>query len=84
MDQDLKHIIHGKSHLQIGKGGLSQGIINEIIQLFKKNKFLKIRFLDLGEFETIESAVSALSSKLKVKAVDIRGNTVVLRKGSRI
>jgi RNA-binding protein YhbY len=83
MDQNLKEIIHGKSHLQIGKGGLSQGVIGEIIQLFKKNRYLKVRFLDRGEFDTIEQAIESLINLVKAKAVDKRGNTVVLRKMSK-
>jgi len=83
MDQKLTETIHGKSHLHIGKSGLSQGVIQEIIQLFRKNKYLKIRFLDRGEYETIEIAIDKLINLVGAKAVDRRGNTAVLRKMSR-
>ncbi|MHA2502997.1 MAG: YhbY family RNA-binding protein [Candidatus Kariarchaeaceae archaeon] len=80
MTQNLKEIIHGKVHLQIGKKGASAEVIKQIEHLFKNNRYLKIRFLDIGEFESVENAIQDLIQKVKCKKIDKRGNTVVLER----
>ena len=80
MTQTLKEIIHGKVHLQIGKKGASPEVVKQIEHLFKNNRYLKIRFLDIGEFDSVDLAIQDLVQKLKCKKIDKRGNTVVLER----
>ena len=67
--------------MQIGKSGLSEGIIKETKRLLKKHKYIKVRLL--------RSAVTSRSKKEMFEAlaqgtgshlVGIRGNTAVLFK----
>jgi RNA-binding protein len=67
--------------MQIGKSGLSEGIIKEAKRLLKKHKYIKVRLL--------RSAVTSISKKEMFEALaqgtgshldGIRGNTAVLFK----
>jgi len=78
----IKDIIHGKVNIQIGKNGINEGLIQQIRQQFKKNRYLKIRFLDLHYFENMEEAVNVLATKTDAKITDIRGKTCVLERKS--
>ncbi|MCW4027321.1 MAG: YhbY family RNA-binding protein [Candidatus Bathyarchaeota archaeon] len=67
--------------MQIGKGGLSEGIIKETKRLLKKHKYIKIRLLrsavaSNSKKDVFESLAKGTDSNL----VGIRGNTAVLFK----
>ncbi len=67
--------------MQIGKSGLSEGIIKETKRLLKKHKYIKVRLLRSAaatnsKKEIFESLVKRSGSHL----VGIRGNTAVLFK----
>ena len=80
MSDELKQAIHGKVNIQIGKNGLSDSVIAQIKAQLKKNKFLKIRFLEVELFETINKASLLLEEKTGTRLEDIRGNTCVIRR----
>ncbi|MHA2193182.1 MAG: YhbY family RNA-binding protein [Candidatus Thorarchaeota archaeon] len=67
--------------MQIGKSGLSEGIIKETKRLLKKHKYIKVRLLrsaaaSNSKKDIFESLVERTGSNL----VGIRGNTAVLFK----
>jgi RNA-binding protein len=67
--------------MQIGKGGLSEGIIKETKRLLKKHKYIKVRLLKSAvasnsKKDVFESLARGTGSTL----VGIRGNTAVLFK----
>jgi RNA-binding protein len=67
--------------MQIGKSGLSEGIIKETKRLLKKHKYIKVRLLrsaaaSSSKKDVFESLVERTGSSL----VGIRGNTAVLFK----
>ena len=82
-NSDIKKIIHGKTDIQIGKNGLSESVMNQIKDQLKKNKFLKIRFLDLGEFNSTKEAAGVLCNNIKAKLIDKRGKTIVIQRTKR-
>lgn len=79
-DNQLKEIIHGRTDLQIGRNGITPGVITQIKQRFEKNKYLKVRFLELAEFNTMKEAVEALCSAVNAVLVDSRGKTIVIQR----
>ncbi|MFX0054456.1 MAG: YhbY family RNA-binding protein [Promethearchaeota archaeon] len=67
--------------MQIGKSGLSEGIIKETKRLLKKHKYIKVRLLrsavtSSSKEEVFKSLVQGTGSHL----AGIRGNTAVLYK----
>ncbi|MFW9802659.1 MAG: YhbY family RNA-binding protein [Candidatus Thorarchaeota archaeon] len=67
--------------MQIGKSGLSEGIIKETKRLLKKHKYIKVRLLrsavtSSSKKEIFESLAEGTGSHL----AGIRGNTAVLFK----
>jgi RNA-binding protein len=68
--------------MQIGKGGLSEGVIKEAKRLLKKHKYMKIRLLRTagGSTPSKREIFENLSQQLGATLVGVRGNTAVLYK----
>ena len=79
MNDSLKSIIHGKPQVHVGKNGLSPAVLKQIEILLEKKKIIKIRFLTIDNFESIDQAANFVVSKTKAKILDIRGKSVVLQ-----
>ena len=67
--------------VRIGKNGLTEGIVNEMIRQLKKKKLIKVKLLksfvqDRNKKELIEEISSATDSEV----IDLVGFVVVLRK----
>jgi RNA-binding protein len=67
--------------MQIGKGGLSDSVIEEARRLLKQHKYMKVRILrnaigDSNKKELIESLCKESGAKL----AGFRGNTAVIYK----
>jgi RNA-binding protein len=76
-----------KATLQIGKGGITDGVIEEIKTQLKRQELIKVKILksafsdELGDREKI---AKALSERAGAELIEIKGNTIVLsRKGSK-
>lgn len=72
--------------LQIGKGGVSEGIVSEAKRLLKKHKFIKVRLLRSAGSDkyTKKGFFEDLCQQTGAKLAGVRGNTAViykLRKG---
>ncbi|HVO77561.1 MAG TPA: YhbY family RNA-binding protein [Methanomassiliicoccales archaeon] len=68
---DLKPTVH------IGKGGLTDRVVEEVKNQVKKNKLVKVRVLSTGPQEKSHIA-EELASRAGVKLIEVRGNTVLL------
>jgi RNA-binding protein len=67
--------------MQIGKSGLSEGIIKEAKRLLKKHKYIKVRLLRSAVTSSSKNEVfEALAQETGSHLVGIRGNTAVLFK----
>ncbi|MFW9966421.1 MAG: YhbY family RNA-binding protein [Candidatus Thorarchaeota archaeon] len=67
--------------MQIGKGGLSEGIIKETKRLIKKHKYIKVRLLRSAvESDSKKHIFESLAKGTGSELVGIRGNTAVLFK----
>lgn len=65
--------------LQIGKSGVTEGLVNEATRLLKRHRYIKVRLLRsaLGE-STKEEIVARLCEESKATMVGIRGSTAVI------
>jgi RNA-binding protein len=67
--------------MQIGKSGLSEGIIKETKRLLKKHKYIKVRLLRSALISSSKKDVfESLAQRTGSNLVGIRGNTAVLFK----
>lgn len=76
------------SHIQIGKAGLTPGILNSIRLALKTRRFLKVKTLKSAESHNRES-IKKLAEEIKSKLPEIRkavivGFTITLKKGSSL
>lgn len=68
--------------IQIGKGGVSEGVVKEAKRLLKKHKYIKVRLLRSAMLEnpSKDGIVQNLCLSTGSKMVGIRGNTAVIYK----
>jgi RNA-binding protein YhbY len=67
--------------LQIGKSGLTDGIMKEAKRLLNKHRYMKVRFLRSAlESKSKDSAIVSLCEQIGAGLAGIRGNTAVIYK----
>jgi RNA-binding protein len=67
--------------LQVGKGGISEGLIKEAKRLLKEHKIMKIRILRSALDEITKQQLAKLfCEKTGAGLIGIRGNTAVVFK----
>ena len=68
--------------MNIGKGGVSDGVVKETKRLLKKHKYIKVRLLRsaLTENSSKDEIVQSLCLSTGARMVGIRGNTAVIYK----
>lgn len=70
--------------LQIGKSGLSEGVLDEVKRQLKALKLVKLKLLKSARENEDRSALAEqLAAATQSVLVEVRGNTVVLWKGKR-
>jgi len=72
-----------KATLQIGKGGISEGIIEEIKTQLKRQNLIKVKILQSAfsdEYEDREQIGKTLAERAGAELIEIKGNTIVLSK----
>lgn len=64
---------------QIGKGGVSDNLVKEIVRLLKKHQYIKVRMLRsaMGEGDKLE-LINSLCEKTGARLAGVRGNTAVI------
>ena len=80
MKEIIKQVIHGKPHLHIGKAGITDEILIQVEKLFNKRMVIKIRILNLMNFDTVKEAMIYFSKVTNTEILDIRGKTGVIAK----
>ncbi len=76
----FNQVLHGKPHIHIGKYGISNKVIEQINKIFKNKQIIKVRFLDLHNFNNTKEAAVNLSKLTSSKLLDVRGKTCILYK----
>jgi|Deesub1362A_J573_1020465.scaffolds.fasta_scaffold01989_2 RNA-binding protein len=75
------NVIHSKAHVQIGKAGLTEGVIEEVKRQLEDRKIVKIRFMkSITKERDVKDLIEEIAMKTNSKVEDIRGRTAVLRK----
>ena len=69
-----------KTTIQVGKGGVTEGVIREIKEQIEKRKVVKIKFMKNTAREDFKRRAEELAEKTGTELVEVRGFTVVLKK----
>ncbi|GAF65994.1 ribosome assembly RNA-binding protein YhbY [Alkalihalobacillus trypoxylicola] len=82
-----KRFLRAKAHhlspiFQVGKGGVNENMIQQIIDVLEVRELIKISVLQNCEYDKSEVAES-LSTGAKAELVQIIGSTIVLYKESK-
>jgi RNA-binding protein len=68
---ELKPTIH------VGKGGITEGIVDEIVRQIKEKHLVKVKLLPSSDVFKEDAAIE-LAERTQTGLVDVRGNTVLL------
>ena len=74
-----KAAVNLESTIRMGKSGVTQALIDEIIAQIKKKDAVKVKLLGTKREET-KIIAGQLAERCNADLVDVRGNTVVLWK----
>ena len=66
-----------KPTVHVGKGGLDQGVIDEVSAQLKNGRLIKVKVLDSSDGDADETA-AAISEATDSVVVDVRGNVITL------
>ncbi len=69
-----------KASVQIGKGGISEGVVEEIIAQLKKRKVVKIKFLRNADRSDFRKKIEKIATLTNAEIVEIRGFTAILKR----
>lgn len=69
-----------KATVQIGKEGITEGVIKEIKAQLKKRKIIKIKFLQNADRENFKEKIKDLAERCNADILEIRGFTAILKK----
>lgn len=81
-----KRFLRSKAHhltpiFQVGKGGVNENMIKQIIDVLEARELIKVSVLQNCEDDR-DTVASALSEGAKAEIVQVIGNTIVLYKES--
>ncbi len=71
--------------VQVGKSGITEGVLEEIREQIERRKVVKIKFMKNTDREDFRAKAEELTREVNADLVEIRGFTVTLKKrGYRI
>jgi RNA-binding protein len=73
----IKRGVELKPTVHVGKGGITDGIVEEIVRQIKDKHLVKVKLLPSFDVSR-EDAAAELAEKAKAGLVDVRGNMVLL------
>ncbi len=68
--------------MQVGKSGITEGVVGETKRLLKKHRYMKVRLLhsSIGEEDSKRSVFEMLCERTGARLIGVRGNTAVIFK----
>lgn len=78
----IEEKIHGRADVIIGKGGVSEGVLEEIRGRLEREGVVKVKVLRSFS-EGSESVADLVARAVGAEIVDVRGRTFVLRRPRR-
>ncbi|MBD3193019.1 MAG: hypothetical protein GF308_20450 [Candidatus Heimdallarchaeota archaeon] len=78
LEKQLAQKWHEKADVNIGKKGISAGVVGEIDRRLEEQALIKIKFLQNFLTEDFSQAIQQLVKKTNSQLVEKRGKTVIL------
>ncbi|MBY9000273.1 MAG: YhbY family RNA-binding protein [Candidatus Heimdallarchaeota archaeon] len=78
MKNTIDRIRHEPPKIRIGKNGITESIIKEIIVILKRDQIVKIKCLKVVPNESTKAIGENIAKLANGKIVDIRGKTFIL------
>lgn len=73
--------MQGKPHFQIGKAGVTPGVIRELEGLLRKHHVIKVKILkNLLKRRDRVPVAREVAEALKARLIEVRGNSFILSK----
>ncbi len=75
--------VHGKPSVRVGKGGLHEGLIDEVRRRLKEEGAIKIRVLKsylIASGSTVDEVAEKVAKAVGAEVATVRGRVFVLRK----
>ncbi len=69
-----------KATVQVGKSGVTDGVVQEIKEQLEKRKVVKVKFMKNTDREGFKSRARELAELTNSDLVEVRGFTVILKK----
>ncbi len=80
-EEVLNEVLQGPTHAQIGKNGLTEGVVAQLQELVKKRGMIKVSVLKALAEQKTPSEVALEAEKLtRSFLVEVRGRTFILAK----
>jgi RNA-binding protein len=71
-----------KAAMNIGKSGLTEGVVDEVRRQLEEHRLLKVKLLPSSQEEQAREDLAAeLAQRCGAELVEVRGNTAVLWRG---
>ncbi|MCG3215324.1 MAG: YhbY family RNA-binding protein [Candidatus Heimdallarchaeota archaeon] len=80
MKENVDKIRHEQPKIRLGKKGITEGIVQEIDTLLKKDIFVKVKCLKSVPTESTRAIAQNIASLTNSKIIEIRGKTFILGK----
>jgi len=80
MKKRINQIRQEPAKIRIGKKGITEGILQEIEVLLKREQFIKIKCLKIVPTESTKAIAQNIANITGCKILDIRGKTFILGK----
>ena len=79
MNKEFETIRKGAAHLQIGKNGLTEGMVSHMEELLKTHHTIKIKVLkSVADYVKMEKIIEEIMRKLRIYVADARGHTAII------
>lgn len=78
MKDSIDKIRHEPPKIRIGKNGITEGIVQEVSMILRRDKIVKIKCLKAVPNEATKAIAENIAKLTKSTIVDVRGKTFIL------
>lgn len=78
MKNSIDKIRHEPPKIRIGKNGITEGIIQEIDMLLRRDQIVKIKCLQIVPNDSTKTIAENIAKLTRSKIADVRGKTFIL------
>lgn len=78
MKNSIDKIRHETPKIRIGKNGITEGIIQEINMLLRRDQIVKIKCLQVVPNDSTKAIAENIAKLTRSKIADVRGKTFIL------